>query len=55
LKVIEDRPAVERGLNVPDKFELRERMKSKESAEDYAKKSSNWIMQGMKEDSEKHK
>ena len=55
LKAIEGREAVERGVNVPEKFELRERMKSKESAEAYAKKNSQWIMQGMKEDEEKHK
>jgi glutathione S-transferase len=55
LKAIQDREAVERGVNVPEKFELRERMKSKESADAYAKKNSAWIMQGMKEDEEKHK
>ena len=55
LKAIQGRDAVERGVNVPDKFELRERMKSKESADAYAKKNSNWIVKGMKEDSEKHK
>lgn len=51
---IEARPATERGLNVPDKFELREAMKTKEGEEEYAKHHSNWVMQGQKADQEKH-
>ncbi|KAF2148217.1 glutathione S-transferase [Myriangium duriaei CBS 260.36] len=54
-KVIEERPATEKGLNVPDKFELREAMKTKEGEEEYAKHHSNWVMQGQKADQEKHK
>lgn len=55
LKTIQDRDAVERGVNVPNPFELRERMKSKEDADAYAKANSQWIMQGMQEDSKKHR
>ncbi|KAJ4391479.1 Glutathione S-transferase 2 [Gnomoniopsis smithogilvyi] len=54
-KTIEERPATEKGLNVPDKFELREAMKTKEGEEEYAKHHSNWVMQGQKDDQEKHK
>lgn len=52
---IEKRPATEKGLNVPDEFELREAMKTKAGEEEYAKHHSNWVMQGQKEDQEKHK
>lgn len=52
---IEQRPATEKGLNVPDKFELREAMKTKEGEDEYAKHHSNWVMQGQKADQEKHK
>ncbi|PNS14626.1 hypothetical protein CAC42_1648 [Sphaceloma murrayae] len=52
---IEARPATEKGVNIPDKFELREAMKTKEGEEDYAKHHSNWVMQGQKADQEKHK
>jgi len=55
LETIEKRPTVETGLNVPEKFEMREAMKTKEGEEEYAKHHSNWVMQGMKDDSEKHK
>ncbi|CAJ2512737.1 Uu.00g008560.m01.CDS01 [Anthostomella pinea] len=54
LGVIQKRPAVERGVNVPDKFEMKEAMKTKEGEEEYAKHHSNWVMQGIKEDQEKH-
>lgn len=57
-KAIGERPATEKGLNVPGKFELREAMKTKEGEEEYAKHHSNWVMQGQKHwetDQEKHK
>ncbi|KAI9699570.1 MAG: hypothetical protein M1820_007068 [Bogoriella megaspora] len=53
--VIEERPATEKGVNIPDAFELREAMKTKEGEEEYAKHHSNWVMQGQKADQEKHK
>ena len=55
LKAIEDRPAVQKGLNVPDKFELKEKLKNEKTANEYAKQNSNWIVQDMKEQAEKHK
>ncbi|KAL8950618.1 MAG: hypothetical protein Q9222_003349 [Ikaeria aurantiellina] len=51
---INDRPAVKRGLDVPEPFTLKERMKSKEGMEEYAKKASQWIMQGQEADQKKH-
>ncbi|KAH9825665.1 Disulfide-bond oxidoreductase, partial [Teratosphaeria destructans] len=54
MEVIQRRPAVERGVDVPDKFEMKEAMKTKEGEERYARYHSNWVMQGMKEDSERH-
>ena len=54
METIQRRPAVEKGVNVPDKFEMKEAMKTKEGEEAYAKMHSNWVMQGMKEDQEKH-
>ncbi|KAJ9648652.1 Glutathione S-transferase 2 [Neophaeococcomyces mojaviensis] len=55
LETIQKRPAVEKGVNVPEKFEMKEAMKTKEGEEEYAKHHSNWVMQGMEDDSEKHK
>lgn len=39
---INSRPATEKGCNVPDKFEMKEAMKTKEGEEEYAKHHSNW-------------
>ncbi|KAK5115498.1 hypothetical protein LTR62_001157 [Meristemomyces frigidus] len=55
LEVIQQRPAIQKGVDVPDKFEMKEAMKTKEGEEEYAKYHSNWVMQGMKEDRDKHK
>ncbi|CZR57769.1 related to glutathione S-transferase GstA [Phialocephala subalpina] len=55
LERINERPAVKKGLDVPEKFEMKERMKSKEGEEEYAKRHSNWVMKGQKADQEKHK
>ncbi|KAF4554205.1 Glutathione S-transferase-like protein 19 [Elsinoe fawcettii] len=52
---IEQRDATEKGLNVPDKFELREAMRSKEGEEAYAKHHSGWVMKGQEADQSKHK
>ena len=51
----QQRPAVQKGVDIPDKFEMKEAMKTKEGEEEYAKHHSNWVMQGMKEDADKHK
>lgn len=55
LAAINERPAVQRGLNIPSRFDMKEKLKTKEGEEEYAKYHSNWVMQGMKDDSEKHK
>lgn len=56
METIEKRPAVFKGMNVPDDFsKMRETMKNKDKAEEYAKQSSSWIMKGMKEDQDAQK
>ncbi|KAK4548954.1 hypothetical protein LTR36_008727 [Oleoguttula mirabilis] len=55
LEVIQRRPAVRRGVEVPERFAMKEAMRTREGEEEYAKHHSNWVMQGMKEDEEKHK
>ncbi|OCT48351.1 glutathione S-transferase [Cladophialophora carrionii] len=47
------REGVKRGCNVPKKVDIKERMKDKKALEEYAKHSSQWIQQGMKEDAQK--
>ncbi|RMX75233.1 hypothetical protein D0869_11815 [Hortaea werneckii] len=54
LETIQQRPAMEKGVNVPDVFEMKKAMKSKEGEEQFAKHHSSWVMQGMKEDEAKH-
>ncbi|RMY74736.1 hypothetical protein D0862_14058 [Hortaea werneckii] len=55
LETIQQRPAMDRGVNVPDVFEMKKAMKTKEGEEQFAKHHSNWVMQGMKEDEARHK
>lgn len=55
MKAINDRPATQKGVNIPEPFAMKEAMKTKEGEEEYAKHHSNWVMQGMKDDQEKHK
>lgn len=55
LDKINERPAVRRGLDVPEPFKMKEKMKSKDGEEEYAKMHSNWVMDGQKKDQEKHK
>lgn len=43
LHTIQQRPAVEKGVNVPEKFEMKEKMRSKEGEEEYAKHHSKWV------------
>jgi hypothetical protein len=43
-------------MNVPDDFsKTKEIMKNKEKADEYAQKSSGWIMKGMKDEEDKDK
>lgn len=48
------RPGVKKGSDVPKPLNIKERLKDKKAAEEYAKMSSNWIVQGMNDDSKKH-
>jgi glutathione S-transferase len=50
---ISSRPAVEKGCNVPKKLDIKERLKDKKGLEEYAKHSSQWIIQGMQDDAKK--
>lgn len=54
LETIQQRPAVQRGVDVPTKFEMKEKMRTKEGEEEYAKHHSNWVLQGMQADQQKH-
>ncbi|EMF12975.1 glutathione S-transferase [Sphaerulina musiva SO2202] len=54
LQNIQERPAVEKGVNVPEKFEMKEAMKTKEGEEEYAKHHSNWVIAGQNEDAKRH-
>ena len=46
------RPGFDKGKDIPSKLKIKERLKDPKFAENYAKKASSWIMQGMKEDSQ---
>ena len=52
---INDRPAVKRGLDVPEPFKMKEEIKTKEGKEKYAKYHSNWGMEGQEQDAETRK
>ncbi|KAM3076266.1 Glutathione S-transferase 2 [Clarireedia jacksonii] len=54
LERINNRPAVAKGLNVPEPFKMKEMMKSKEGEEEYSKHHSNWVMKGQESDQAKH-
>ena len=47
------RPAVDRGRNIPDPDRMPHLKKDKEAAEEYSKKSSKWVMEGMHSDKKK--
>lgn len=52
---INEREAVKRGLDVPEPFKMKEKMKTKEGQEEYSKYHSSWVMKGQENDQEKHK
>lgn len=54
MDTIAARPAVQKGVNIPEEFEMKRAMKTKEGEEEYAKHHSGWVMQGQKADQEKH-
>jgi glutathione S-transferase len=47
------RPGVKKGCDVPKPINIKEKMKDKASIEEYAKKASQWIVQGMQDDAKK--
>lgn len=54
MERIQKRPATEKGVNIPEKFEMKEAMRTKEGEEEFAKHHSNWVIQGQKADQERH-
>lgn len=55
LGVIQQREATQKGVSIPEKFEMKEAMKTKEGENEYEKHHSNWVMKGQEADQEKHK
>ncbi|MCJ1362170.1 hypothetical protein MMC16_001272 [Acarospora aff. strigata] len=51
---INERGAVMRGLDVPEPFEMKKKMQTKEGEEEYQKMHSQWVMKGQEADQEKH-
>ncbi|KAI4238988.1 MAG: hypothetical protein LQ349_000669 [Xanthoria aureola] len=54
LDRINERSAVKRGLDVPEPFVMKEKLKSKEGEEEYAQHHSRWVMKGQEADQKKH-
>jgi len=52
---INARPAVQRGLDVPEPFEMKKKMQTKEGEEEYQKMHAGWVMKGQDADQMKHK
>ncbi len=52
---INERPAVKRGLDVPEPFEMKKKMQTKEGEEEYQSMHSEWVMRGQREQAEKNK
>ncbi|KAK5685171.1 Glutathione S-transferase 2 [Elasticomyces elasticus] len=50
-----DRPAVQKGANIPDPYKMKELLADKEKMERHAAQSREWVQQGMREDAEKNK
>ena len=55
MTTIQERPATKKGVIIPDgSFEMKEKLKTKEGEEEYAKHHSNWVMKGQDADQKKH-
>ena len=54
VEAIDARPATQRGLNLTEKFDKKEKFGDKEKMDQEAKKASDWIVKSQKEDAEKH-
>lgn len=55
LDKINERPAIKRGLDVPEPFMMKEKMKSKEGEKEFEEHHSKWVMDQQNKDQEKHK
>ena len=55
LDRINARPAIQRGLDVPEPFEMKNKMQTKAGEEEYQRMHAGWIMKGQNADQEKHK
>lgn len=55
LETIQKREATVKGCDIPEKFEMKEKMKTEEGEKEYAKYHSSWVMKGQEADQEKHK
>lgn len=52
---INARPAIARGLDVPEPFEMKAKMQGgAEAAAEYAREQAKWVMDGQERDQEKH-
>lgn len=50
-----ERPAIKRGLDVPEPFKLKEKMNSKDGEKEFEEHHSKWVIDGQKKDQETHK
>ena len=55
LATIQARPATQAGVDVPEPFEMKRAMRTKEGAEEYGRMHSNWVMKGQDEEQQKHR
>ena len=55
LDRMNSRPAIQRGLDVPEPFEMKKKMQTKEGEEEYQRMHAAWVMKGQSADQEKHK
>jgi glutathione S-transferase len=53
LKTIQLRPAVEAGVNIPEKFAMKEAMKTEEGEAEFARHHGSWVMKGQDEERRK--
>ncbi|KAL3419702.1 Disulfide-bond oxidoreductase YfcG 2 [Phlyctema vagabunda] len=54
LARINKRDAVQRGLDVPEKFKLKEMLKTKDGEKEFEKYHSSWVMKGQEKDQKTH-
>lgn len=55
LDKINERPAIKRGLDVPEPFKMKEKMKTKEGEKEFEEHHSKWVMDSQKKEQEAHK